>query len=106
VHSYLEMVPLMALGFVSVLYWPPVLELFGIGGRKPEWPIRLKSRPLLWRYVTAMLGAMVVLEWVSYLEEEVLSLDELPMPLSDCHRFASPMTVALRLPDVGLRRRV
>jgi hypothetical protein len=69
VHSYLEMVPLMAVAFVSVLHWPQVLDLFGIAGRKPDWSVRLKARPLPWRYVTIMLGLMVTLEWGPYLEE-------------------------------------
>jgi hypothetical protein len=69
VHSFLEMVPLMAVAFVCVLHWPQVLALFGIGSEKTDWSLRLKSRPLPWRYVTSMLGAMAALEWGPYLEE-------------------------------------
>jgi hypothetical protein len=69
VHSFLEMVPLMAVAFVCVLHWPQVLALFGIGREKADWSLRLKSRPLPWRYVTSMLGTMAALEWGPYLEE-------------------------------------
>jgi hypothetical protein len=69
VHSFLEMVPLMAVAFVCVLHWPQVLALFGIGRKKADWSLRLKSRPLPWRYVTSMLGTMAALEWGPYLEE-------------------------------------
>jgi hypothetical protein len=69
VHSFLEMVPLMAVAFVCVLHWPQVLALFGFGERKPDWSVRLKKRPLPWRYVSTMLGAMATLEWAPYLEE-------------------------------------
>ena len=69
VHSFLEMVPLMAVAFVCVLHWPQVLALFGIGREKADRSLRLKSRPLPWRYVTTMLGTMAALEWAPYLEE-------------------------------------
>jgi hypothetical protein len=64
----------MAVALVCVLHWPQVLALFGIGREKADWSLRLKSRPLPWRYVTSMLGAMVALEWRPYLEELVRSL--------------------------------
>jgi hypothetical protein len=69
VHSFLEMVPLMAVAFVCVLHWPQVLALFGVGREKADWSLRLKSRPLPWSYVTSMLSAMAALEWGPYLEE-------------------------------------
>jgi hypothetical protein len=69
VHSFLEMVPLMAVAFVCVLHWPHVLALFGIRHEEADWSLRLKMRPLPWRYVTSMLGTMAVLEWGPYLEE-------------------------------------
>jgi hypothetical protein len=74
VHSYLEMVPLMAIAFVSVLHWPEVLALFRVGGRTPDWSVRAKARPLPWRYIMGMLAAMVSLEWGPYLEELARSL--------------------------------
>ncbi len=78
VHSFLEMVPLMAVAFVCVLHWPQVLALFGLGGGTRDWSVRLKTRPLPWRYVTAMLGAMVSLEWGPYLEELARTLSTEP----------------------------
>jgi hypothetical protein len=58
VHSFLETGPLMAEAFVCVLRWPQVLALFGIGREKADWSLRLKSRPLPWRYVTSMLDVV------------------------------------------------
>jgi hypothetical protein len=69
VHSYLEMVPLMALSFVAVLHWPQVLALCGAKGYRQDWGIRRKPQPLPMRYVAPMLVAMVALEWAPYLEE-------------------------------------
>jgi hypothetical protein len=83
VHSYLEMVPLMAVAFVCVLHWPRVLALFRIGGRKPDWSLRLKRRPLSWRYIATMLSAMVTLEWGPYLEELARDLTARPRRQAD-----------------------
>jgi len=69
VHDYLVMVPVMAASFISVLHWPQLLALFGIGRNRPDWSIRLKRRPLPWRYIGIMLTAQVALEWLPYLEE-------------------------------------
>jgi hypothetical protein len=69
VHSFLAMVPLMAAAFVCILHWLQVLALFGLGRKKPDWALRLKSRPLPWRYVTSILAAMATLEWGPYFEE-------------------------------------
>jgi hypothetical protein len=69
VHSFLEMAPLMAVAFVCTLHWPRVLDLFGIGGRRRDWSLRLKRQPLPWRTVVPLLSAMLALEWAPYLEE-------------------------------------
>jgi hypothetical protein len=69
VHSYLEMVPLMAASFVAVLHWPEVRALFGFGRRPADWTIRHKRRPLPRGAVTALLAATVALELAPYLEE-------------------------------------
>ncbi|MBV8092970.1 MAG: hypothetical protein JOY71_26300 [Acetobacteraceae bacterium] len=69
VHSFLEMVPLMAVAFVSVLHWPQLLALFGIGDRRPDWSLRLKEKPLPWKEVGVLLVAMAGFEWAPYLEE-------------------------------------
>ncbi|MBN9562810.1 MAG: diguanylate cyclase [Alphaproteobacteria bacterium] len=68
VHSFLEMVPLMAVSFLSVLHWPQLRALFGFGGR-PDWSIRRKRRKLPVGYVATMLSLMAALEWGPYLEE-------------------------------------
>jgi hypothetical protein len=74
VHSYLEMVPLAAIAFISVLHWPQLLALLGIGKQRPDWGIRWKRRPLPWRYTAAMLGMQVGLEWLPYVEELVRTI--------------------------------
>ncbi|MFZ3238131.1 MAG: hypothetical protein WA417_10825 [Stellaceae bacterium] len=69
VHSFLEMVPLMAISFVAVLHWPQFSALLGQGEEPPDLSIRAKDRPLPPRYVAAALGATIIFELLPYLEE-------------------------------------
>jgi hypothetical protein len=69
VHSFLEMLPLMALLLVVVLHWPQFTALFGIGAELPKFDLRLKEPPLPWLYVTGILSVVVLFEVLPYLEE-------------------------------------
>jgi hypothetical protein len=69
VHSFLEMIPLMAISFIAVLHWPQFLALFGLGTERRDLSIRLKRAPLPASYVVPVLAAIVVLEWLPYTEE-------------------------------------
>ncbi len=69
VHSYLEMMPLMAIAFLAVLHWPQLTGLIGLAAEPGEIAIRPKRRPLPWRYLATVLSANVLLELVPYLEE-------------------------------------
>lgn len=68
VHSFLEMLPLMAASFLVVLHWPKFLELIGLAGKR-DMRIRLKREPLPAPYLVAALGAVIVFEMLPYLEE-------------------------------------
>jgi hypothetical protein len=69
VHSFLELLPLMAIGLLAVLHWPQFLALFGLGRERADWSLRLKQHPLPALYVAKLLGANVAVEWLPYLEE-------------------------------------
>ncbi len=69
VHSFLEMVPLMAISFIAVLHWPEFRALLVPGEEPPDLSIRWKEKPLPPHYVPTALGAMAVFEWLPYLEE-------------------------------------
>lgn len=69
VHSYLEMVPVMATAFITVLHWPELRALLGRGNRAPDWSIRRKVRPLPGWAVATLLTGMAAFEVVPYLEE-------------------------------------
>jgi hypothetical protein len=69
VHSFLEMVPLMAGAFVAVLHWPQLLALFGFGSQAARFDLGLKPEPLPAAYVVAILAAALFLEFLASVEE-------------------------------------
>jgi hypothetical protein len=76
VHSFLEMIPLMAGAFVAVLHWPQLLALFGLGNEAARFFLTLKSDPLPIGYIVAALGAALAFELLPYLEELLRGLKE------------------------------
>jgi hypothetical protein len=44
VHSFVEMIMLMAGAFVVVLHWPQFLALFGMGNESPRFTLERKTR--------------------------------------------------------------
>lgn len=69
VHCLLQLAPMVSASFVSVLHWPQLLALYGIGPDRPDWSIRWKSDPLPTGYTATMLAAQIVLKWLPYLVE-------------------------------------
>jgi hypothetical protein len=69
VHSFLEMMPLMAVSLIAALHWPKLLELFGLRRGSGEPWLRLKERSLPRHYRSADLAADLALEFAPYLEE-------------------------------------
>ncbi|MEV4254676.1 diguanylate cyclase [Spirillospora sp. NPDC049652] len=71
IHSLLEVVPLMATGFLAVLYWDQARSLAGRGER-PDFRIRLKRDGLVsWKARAALIGAMTVFGALPYAEEMI-----------------------------------
>ncbi|MBV0887040.1 hypothetical protein KTQ54_00555 [Komagataeibacter oboediens] len=68
VHSFLEMVPLMAVSLIAVLHWPQVQALLGRRVIRST-PPRLKREPLGLPYALGALGMMAVFEVLPYCEE-------------------------------------
>ena len=77
VHSFLEVLPLIAGALVISLHMGQFLALFGIGHVPPEFYFELKTLPLSVDYLVAIAWSMVIFVWVPYLEE-----------LVRCHRFS------------------
>jgi hypothetical protein len=68
IHSLLEVVPLMATAFLTVLYWDQARALLG-RGEPARFAPRLKARPLPGRYIRRLLAALVATIVVPYAEE-------------------------------------
>jgi hypothetical protein len=69
VHSFLEMIPLMAGVMVAVQHWSQLLALFGLGAEPARFAIQWKQSPLPVGYIVAVLAASILLEFLPYLEE-------------------------------------
>ena len=69
VHSFLEMVPLMALLLVISRHWPQFLALFGFGEEPAQFALKKRTDPLPGNYIVAVLTGIFVLELLPYLEE-------------------------------------
>jgi hypothetical protein len=69
VHSFLELMPMVAGLLLVILHWPQFLSLFGRGDEAPDFALRAKQHPLSAAYVTGVLSAVVLLDLAPYLEE-------------------------------------
>ena len=74
VHSFLELLPLMAMVIVIILIWPQFLSLWGLGSEPGHYELVLKREPLPWMYVAAFLFAVLLFEVLPYMEEFVRGL--------------------------------
>jgi hypothetical protein len=74
VHSYLGVLPMLSLVMVVVLNWSQFLALFGMGTEPPRFDLALKEPGLPWGYVLSIIGAVMLLEVLPYIEELVRGL--------------------------------
>jgi hypothetical protein len=74
VHSLLEMLPVMGLGFVVLLHWGQFLALFGLGGETARFSLTLRQPPLPPAYTIGVLTASILFNFVPYIEELVRGL--------------------------------
>lgn len=68
-HSFLELVPLIAITLLVTLRWEELLALFGANDKPVRSSISLRRHPLPARYVGALLGATALFGTLPYLEE-------------------------------------
>jgi hypothetical protein len=69
VHSFLELMPLLAMVIVIILNWPQFLSLWGLGSEPARYELVLKREPLPLAYVAAFLFAVLMFEVLPYMEE-------------------------------------
>ena len=69
VHSFLEMIPLMAITSVTALHWAQFLALFGVGPDSAHFFLRWKPDPLPTAYIASIFAAIFVFELLPYVAE-------------------------------------
>ena len=69
IHSFLEMIPLLALVLIIARHWPQFTALFQPGGFPPEISLTFKQTPLPTTYLIVVLTVALVLEFAPYVEE-------------------------------------
>ena len=69
VHSFLELMPLMAFLLICLLHTAQALALFGFGVEPARFVLAWKEPPLPLSFIIAVLGAALVIEFGPYVEE-------------------------------------
>jgi hypothetical protein len=69
IHSFLEIIPLMAIVSVVSLHWQQFLALFGAGSEPLRTDLSWKPEPLPILYVIAILSVVLLFELLPFLEE-------------------------------------
>jgi hypothetical protein len=69
VHSFMEVLPLMALSFVTVLYWNQFTALFGFGPEPARFELRPKPTPISTGYLLPLLLSVACFVVLPYAEE-------------------------------------
>jgi hypothetical protein len=69
VHSFLELMPLLAITCILIAYWGQTMALLGVGNEEARFDISLKGHPLPPVYLATLFGAIFLFEVLPYLEE-------------------------------------
>lgn len=69
IHSFLEMLPLMALLLIISRHWNEFLALFGLNDVTASFDIRLRAAPLPVTYIAVIFSGIILFELLPYLEE-------------------------------------
>jgi hypothetical protein len=65
----MEILPVMAVSFVTILYWNQFTALFGWGPEEPRFELRAKDDPLPTGYLVALFSFIAVFILLPYGEE-------------------------------------
>jgi hypothetical protein len=69
IHSFLEMIPLMAILFIVSLHWGQFQALFGFGSETARFDLNWKEEPLPATYVITIMAVTLTFELIPYIEE-------------------------------------
>lgn len=74
IHSFLEIIPLMALSLMILLHWPQFLVLLGISSERADFSLHWRAQPLAHGYVAGLLLAVALLLIIPYAQELLRAL--------------------------------
>jgi hypothetical protein len=99
VHSFLEMLPFMALLLIVVLHWPQFAALIGAGDEPARFALVVKHGPPSWTYVGTVLSLVLLFDLLPFVEELVRGLraNHGALVPPERNRSQSPDTAAHRL---------
>jgi hypothetical protein len=69
IHSFLELIPLMAILCVAMIHWQQFLALVGRGSEPADFTLGFKGQKLSASYVTTLFAAIVLFEFLPYAQE-------------------------------------
>jgi len=69
VHSFMEILPLLALALLAVLAWPQAQALFGLDAEAADWSLRAKQEPLPGPYVAGAILLMLAFNTAPLFQE-------------------------------------
>lgn len=69
IHSFLEMLPLMAVLLIISRHWNEFLALLGLNDVPASFDIRLRADPLPVTYIVVIFSGIILLELLPYFEE-------------------------------------
>jgi hypothetical protein len=69
VHSFMEILPLIAVSLVTTLYWNQFVALFGIGSDRPRFELHPKAQPISTAYLLVLLTCIACFIVLPYAEE-------------------------------------
>jgi hypothetical protein len=79
VHSFLEMIPLMAASVTAILHWKQFLSLTGIRRDPQDFRIMLKKRPLPIAYSATVIASAILFEGLPYIHEFIRGVRATPL---------------------------
>lgn len=78
VHSFLEIIPLLAIVCVVTLHWTQFLALFGTGPEAAQYALRSKDEHLPISYLACLFTAIALFVLIPYVEELLRGLRAAP----------------------------
>jgi hypothetical protein len=79
VHSFLEMIPLMAASVTAILHWKQFLSLIGIRRDARDFQIIPKKRPLPLAYSATVIASVMLFEGLPYVYEFIRGVRATPL---------------------------